>query len=291
MHLEPGGISAAGGICPGFWNLCCLDMAGSLPHDLVAMKKRGFAARIRNGGILQWSTVCILAGGVAGLTGCDSKYTATPKDEQMAALQKKLDAVDAEKSRLMNGEVANNFELPGVGFYHAEARDFFPYPFGQEKDGKWYVNGQWQEYAPGEAHVTSSRPTPEALKKVELALAHEQELIAQEKSAGSISSGTTSTTTTTHHHSGFGNALMMYWLLSGNRGSYMPGSGFRQAESQAGFWQQGVDRDRQTVSSYASSNPGYSRMVAQSKSTGTPVKAGSSVRGGFGSSFRSSSSS
>ncbi|MEI6176438.1 MAG: hypothetical protein WCS43_06070, partial [Verrucomicrobiota bacterium] len=145
------------------------------------MKKRGLAARIRNGGILQWSTVCILA----GLTGCDSKYTATPKDEQMAALQKKLEAVDAEKSRLMTGEVANNFELPGVGFYHAEARDFFPHPFGHEKDGKWYVNGQWQEFAPGEAHVTTSRPTPEALKKVELALAHEQELIAKENSGNS----------------------------------------------------------------------------------------------------------
>jgi hypothetical protein len=226
--------------------------------------------------------VCILA----GLTGCDSKYTATPKDEQMAALQKKLEAVDAEKSRLMTGEVANNFELPGVGFYHAEARDFFPYRFGQEKDGKWYVNGQWQEFAPGEAHVTASRPTPEALKKVELALAHEQELIAKENSG---SSGTT--TTTTRSNSGFGNAIMMYWLLSGNRSSYSPGAGFRQAESQSGLWQQGMDRDRQTVSSYASSNPGYNRMVAQSKSTGTPVKSGSSVRGGFGSSFKSSSGS
>lgn len=249
------------------------------------MKKRGFASRIRNGGILQWSTVCILTGGVVGLTGCDSKYTATPKDEQMAALQKKLDAVDSEKSRLMNGEVANNFELPGVGFYHAEARDFFPHPFGHEKDGKWYVNGLWQEYAPGEAHVTSSRPTPEALKKVELALAREQELIAKENSTGT---GTTPTTTT-HHHSGFGNALMMYWLISGNRGAYSPGAGFRQAGSQTGLWQQGMDRDRQAVSSYASSNAGYRRMVDQSKATGKPVTAGNSVRGGFGSSSRSSS--
>lgn len=243
------------------------------------MKKRGLVARIRNGGILQWSTLCILTGGAAGLTGCDSKYTATPKDEQMAALQKKLDAVDSEKSRLMSGEVANNFELPGVGFYHAEVRDFFPHPFGHEKDGKWYVNGLWQDYAPGEAHVTASKPTPEALKKVELALEREQELIAKE------SSGSSSTSTTTqHHHSGFGSALMMFWLLSGNRGGFSPGAGFRQAESQTGRWQQGLDRDRQAVSSYASSNPGYRRMVDQSKASGKPVTAGNSVRGGFGSS-------
>ena len=249
------------------------------------MKNRGPAARIRNGGILHWSTLCILAGGAAGLTGCDSKYTATPKDEHMAALQKKLDAVDSEKSRLMSGEVSNNFELAGVGYYHAEARDFFPYPFGHQQDGKWYVNGRWQEYPPGEVHVSSSRPTPEALKKVELALAREQELIAKENS------GTPggSPTTVQHHHSGFGSALMMYWLLSVNRGFFSPGSGFRQAESQAGRWQQGMDRDRQTVSSYASSNPGYRRMVDQSKATGRPVTAGNSVRGGFGSSSRSGS--
>jgi len=206
----------------------------------------------------------------------------------MAALQKKLDAVDAEKSRLMNGEVANNFELPGVGFYHAEARDFFPHPFGHEKDGKWYVNGLWQEFAPGEAHVTASRPTPEALKKVELALAHEQELIAKENTGTSNSSGTSSTQ---RSHSGFGSALMMYWLLSGNRGAFSPGAGFRQAESQTGRWQQGLERDRETVNGYASSNAGYRRMVDQSKTSGKPVTAGNSVRGGFGSSSKSSSKS
>lgn len=273
-------------------------------HFSMVMKKRGFAARIRNGGILQWSTVCILAGGVAGLAGCDSQYTATPKDEQMAALQKKLDAVESEKSRLMNGEVANNFELPGVGFYHAEARDFFPYPYGQEKDGKWYANGQWQDQAPAEARFASSRPTPEALKKVELALTREQELIEKENNADALTTqtaanaGTTHNPTTTyHHHSGFGNALMMYWLLSGNRGSYTPGAGFHQAESRVGSWQQGMERDRQSVSSYASANPGYRRMASQSSASGSSfhsgssTHSGSSVRGGFGSSARSSSGS
>ena len=253
------------------------------------MKKRGLAARIRTGGILHWSTVCILAGGAAGLTGCDSKYTATAKDEQMAVLQKKLDAVDTEKSRLMNGEVTNNFELAGVGFYHAESRDFFPYPFGHQQDGKWYINGRWQEFAPGEVHVNASRPTPEALKKVELALEQEQKLLAQENT--NAAGGAGSSSNTTHHHSGFGNALMMYWLISGNRGSYAPGAGFRQAESQTGRWQQGMERDRQTVSRYASSNPGYRRMLDHSKATGKPVTAGNSVRGGFGSKSSPSTSS
>ena len=49
-----------------------------------------------------------------------------------------------------------------------------------------------------------------------------------------------------------------------------------------------IDEQRRSVSAYASSHPGYSRLVAQSHSSGTPVKAGQSVRGGFGSSRSSS---
>jgi len=43
------------------------------------------------------------------------------------------------------------------------------------------------------------------------------------------------------------------------------------------------------VSRYAAANPGYQRMVEQSRATGAPVKAGQSVRGGFGSSSSRSS--
>jgi hypothetical protein len=52
-------------------------------------------------------------------------------------------------------------------------------------------------------------------------------------------------------------------------------------------WQRGVDTQRGAVNRYAAANPGYQRMVAQSRATGTPVRPGQSVRGGFGS--RSSS--
>lgn len=250
------------------------------------MKKRSFFATIRPGGILRWSTACILAGGLAGLTGCERKYVATAQDENMAKLQAKLDALDAQKGKLMNGEVENNFNLPGVGYYHAEARDFFEHPYGYQKDGRWFANGKWQDQAVAEATVAASRPTPQALKKVEAALDREQQLLAsQAKSAPG-------TTVNNHHQgSGFGTALMMYWMLSGNRGSYAPGMGFQRAGSQVDGWQRGVDEQRRTVSAHAAANPGYNRMVAQSRSTGAPVKAGQSVRGGFGSSSRSSSTS
>lgn len=241
------------------------------------MKKRGFATLIRQGGILHVSTVGILAGGALGLVGCDSKYVASAKDEQMAKLQSRLDEIDAQKARLMSGEVANNFELPGVGFYHAEARDFFPHPYGFQQDGRWYANGAWQDTPVAEARVAASRPTPEALKKVESALERERQVLAEADRAGA------SGTTTHHHHSGFGNALMMYWLLSGNRGSFIPGAGFQQAASQTGRWQQGVEQARQSVASHAAANPGYRRLVDQSRANGRPVTAGQSVRGGFGS--------
>jgi hypothetical protein len=253
------------------------------------MKKHGDSPRIRKGGILHWSTFCLLAGSGLGVTSCDSNrsYTATAADEQMASLQKKLDDIESRRSQLTQGYLEQNFELPGLGFYHADANDFFPYKYGEQKDGKWYANGQWQDSQPSAPVLTSSRPSVEALKKVEMLLDREQQLASQ---GGSSSSSSPSTV---HHHhggSGIGNMLMMYWLLSGNRGNYTPGAGFHQAQMNQTNWQQTMQQDRQRVTSYAASNPGYQRLVQESRSSGSPVTAGKSVRGGFGSSSSGSSS-
>jgi hypothetical protein len=249
------------------------------------MKKHGNTVRIRKGGILHWSTLGLLAGASMGVTSCDSKsaYTATPADEQMAGLQKKLDDIDNRRSQLTQGYMEHNFELPGLGFYHADAHDFFPHKYGHEQDGKWYANGEWLDAAPANPSVTSSRPSPDALKKVELLLEREQEVVSQ---GGAGSSGATGSHTTTHYHhgGGIGNMLMMYWLLSGNRGSYTPGGAFHRAQTNQSTWQQTMDQDRQRVASHAASNPGYQRLVQESRSSGAPVTAGKSVRGGFGSS-------
>ncbi|MCW1922998.1 hypothetical protein OKA05_10580 [Luteolibacter arcticus] len=233
------------------------------------MKRR--SAVVRPGGILRWSTLALLTG--AGLTGCDSGYVATAKDQQMAETQKRIDELDAQKAKLAAGMVLNNFHLEGVGYYHADARDFFPHPYGFEQSGKWFVNGIWQN-RPGLGMVADSRPTPEALKKVEAALEKEQKQLAgQSGTAHGGGSGF-----------GMGNALLMYWMLSGNRGFFSPGNGFRQASSQAPGWQGGVESQRSAVASHAAANPGYQRMVQQSRASGVPVRAGQSVRGGFGSS-------
>lgn len=236
------------------------------------MKKRSLLTTLRPGGILRWSTACILAG---GLTSCDrSSYVATPKDVEMSKIQSQIDTLDAQKTKLMNGEVANNFHIARVGYYHAAARNFFQHPYGFQQESRYFVNGVWQNQ-PGPADVAASRPSPEALKKVEAALAEEQKLASNPQSHGGGGFG-------------MGNALMMYWLLSGNRGLFSPGAGFQQAQRSAGNWQQGVETQRQNVRSYASANPGYNRVVSQAQASGAPVRAGQSVRGGFGSSPRSS---
>lgn len=240
-------------------------------------------ASIRPGGILRWSTVCILAG--VGLTACDRGYVATAKDEQMAETQKRLEELDATKAKLMAGMLPNNFHLEGVGYYHAAVREFFPERYGATSTQGWFVNGKW-ELNPGPDTVADSRPTPEALKKVETALEKEQQLLAGQPatSAGGSSHG--------HSHGfGMGNALMMYWLLSGNRGFFSPGAGFRNATSQAPAWQGSVESQRSAVNSHAAANPGYRRMVEQSRASGAPVRAGQSVRGGFGNSRNGSGSS
>lgn len=235
------------------------------------MKRR--TATILPTGALRWSTACILAG--LGLSGCERNYVATAKDQQMAETQKRIEALDAQKAKLMTGEVPNNLYIEGVGYYHSLARDFFPHPYGFEHEGKWFVNGTWATQAPVE-NESSSQPSPEALKKVQAALEREQQLLAGQSGSGSAG----------HHHGGFGmgNALLMYWLLSGNRGGFVPGPGFQRASAQAPAWQGEVERQRGNVNAYASSNPGYRRMVEQSRASGVPVRTGQSVRGGFGSS-------
>jgi hypothetical protein len=247
------------------------------------MKRRN--ATIRPAGVLCWSTACLIAG--LGLSGCQRSYTATAKDEEMAKTQKNVEELDKLKSTLTGGEVPNNFKLEGVGYYHAGARDFFPEAFGTARDGKYFVNGMWQSATPPVEEIPPSRPTPDALKKVLAALEKEQK---EEQTAGGGSSG--GSVVHHHHRSGFGvtDALLMYWMLSGNRNSFTPTAGFNSAAAQAPAWQSQIDRDRESVRSYASSNPGYRRAVEESKARGTTVRSGQSVRGGFGGSSSSSSS-
>ena len=237
--------------------------------------KRRPAVVIRPGGVLRWSTLALLAG--AGLTGCDRSYVATAKDQQMAETQKRIEALDAQKAKLASGMVPNNFHLEGVGYYHAAVSDFFEHPYGFARDGRYFVNGMWQA-EPGPATVADSRPTPAALKKVEAALEKEQQLLAGQSGAAHRSGGF-----------GMGNALLMYWMLSGNRGFFSPGYGFRQASTQVPQWQGNVESQRSAVASHAAANPGYQRLVDQSRSSGVPVRAGQSVRGGFGASSARSS--
>jgi hypothetical protein len=234
------------------------------------MKKRSPLASIRPGGILRWSTTCILAGGVVGLSSCQrpDDYVATEKDLQMAEAQSRIEQLDSQQELLKNGEVANNFHLPGVGYYHAEAHDFFDHPYQFSNEGRFFVNGVWQDQ-PGREDIEPSRPSPAALKKVDQALAREQQLA--QGSAPSQGGGF-----------GMGNMLMMYWLLSGNRGMFSPGAGFRNAGPQVGNWQNSVENQRRAVNAHASANPGYNRMVNQSRMRGAAVQPGQSVRGGFG---------
>jgi hypothetical protein len=239
--------------------------------------KRRSPVVIRPGGVLRWSTVALLTG--AGLTGCDGGYVATAKDQEIAETQKRIEEFDAQQAKLASGLVPNNFHLEGVGYYHAAVSDFFEHPYGFARDGRYFVNGMWQA-EPGPATVADSRPTPAALKKVEAALEKEQQLLAGQSGSG------------TAHRSGGGfgmsNALLMYWMLSGNRGFFSPGNGFRQATTQVPQWQGSMESQRSAVASHAAANPGYQRLVDQSRASGVPVRSGQSVRGGFGASSRRS---
>ncbi len=242
------------------------------------MKRRSFRTYINPNGILRWSTLCILA----ALPGCNSPV-ATDNDVAMAENQAQIEQLDREHAKLLNGEIDNNFYLPKLGYYHANAHDFFENPYGMEQDGRYYVDGRWQDAAVAEYEGGPTRPTPEALKKIELVLEDEQR--AEQEAEQAQNSNYRS------YHGG--SNLMMYWLIFGNRNTYTPGPGFQQASTRTAVWEQNLASQRSAVSSYAAASPSYRSLVAQSRASGTSIHSasGASVRGGFGGSAHGSSAS
>jgi hypothetical protein len=178
------------------------------------MKQKSQSGLLRSSGILRWSTLGLLVGGGATMVSCDSEstYVATQEDEKMAVLEQKLDELDRQRAQFTQGYVLHNMELPGLGFYHADAQDFFPMRYGQEQNGKWFANGEWVDVMPPPPEKSMSHPKPEALKRVEEVLAQQQEALAGQPQDPN------STPTTVHHHHGggmgIGNMMMMYWLLT-----------------------------------------------------------------------------
>ena len=261
----------------GFGIRPALTLGGFRP-DTFFMMKRSSSASPRPNGILRWSTLCVLAGGLAGCERQES-YTFTEADAAMAKLQSGIDKLDSQHALLKAGEVSNNLHMEGVGYYHAGKRDFFPQPYNlRAADGRYFVDGSWQGQ-PGPDHVPPSRPSPEALKKVDAALTLARK--EEEENGGSTNS-------TTNHQGGGGfsgtNMLLMYMLLSGNRGLFSPGAGFQQTDRNPTDLNRRATDERRAASGHASANPGYRRAVEQSRMQGTPVRPGQSVRGGFGSS-------
>jgi hypothetical protein len=70
-------------------------------------------------------------------SSCDRRSrVVTEKDAEMAESQLLIEKLDTEREKLLRGEVSQNFHIPRVGYYHADARRFFPHPYGDEQDGK-----------------------------------------------------------------------------------------------------------------------------------------------------------
>ncbi len=251
-------------------------------------KKRSHLTSVRPHGILQMSTLLILASGAVTLTSCDRgvEYVVTEKDVTVAKVEKELKVIDTSKNQLLNGLLANNFHLEGVGYYHAGAHNFFEHAYNHKNEsGNYFVNGQW-DISPGPTTVEDSRPSPEALKKLDAALTKDQTAAA---AAAPAQPGTTPRSF--HHHSGFSpsSMLMMYWLLNANRNSYRPGSGFDRMATNLPTMQRRVDEQREETRQYRNTNAGYRSVSEQLKQSPTPVQKGQVVRNGFGTSPRRSS--
>ena len=185
-------------------------------------------------GILRWSTT-ILA---LSLVSCDSKVKhvmADPSsaDQASPALTppelsqeeseklKALAAFDQRKAIFESGKIENNFHLEKLGYYHANAHRFFPHAYQEEKDGKWFVDGEWRDQRGAEA-VEPSTPNVETLAALE-------KLLVEQPAPASGSSSSSMPMQMGMHHNGFfgghfgwTDALLTYMVLSGNRNQYTP---------------------------------------------------------------------
>jgi hypothetical protein len=247
--------------------------------------KRATSIPIRRGGILQLSTWLILAGSTVSLTSCDSSQRKAREAQANYEVESKrlIDELDAQRQQLLSGEVPNNFHIPGVGYYHAGAHDFFEHSYNHQRDGKWFVNNEWLDEE-GPSAVAASRPSPEALTRIDQTLAKSEEAldamanqVAQHQSQASSGPG-------------LGSALMMYWLLSGNRGSFAGGSGFTRCGQKAPLWESKYrDQRQQQARTTANARAGVRTASAPNSGSNSRATAPSS-RGGFGAHGGSSSS-
>lgn len=260
--------------------------------------KRAPTLQIRRDGILKLSTLLILAGGTIGLTSCDSSERKAREARAAYETESKrlINELDSQRQQLLSGEVPNNFHIPGIGYYHAGAHDFYEHSYNFQRDGKWFVNNTWVDVA-GPAEVPASRPAPEALRRIDEQLNKQQAML-----------DATAAQATQYSHQassgpGLGSVLMMYWLLSGNRGMFSPGPGFTSFGQRAPMWESNYRRQREEQArSTAHARTYGSRSSSSTSSTGarpsSPTPGDShassnspSSRGGFGSSGRGSGSS
>lgn len=276
-------------------------------------------------GILRWSTTVL----ALSLVGCDSNVkhvmadpnapeTSSPElskelTKELSPEEKEkikaLAAFDQRKAVFESGKIENNFHLEKLGYYHANAHRFFPHAYQEEKDGKWFVDGEWRDQR-GVETVEPSTPNVETLAALE-------KLLVEQPAPASGSSSSSMPMQMGMHHNGFfgghfgwSDALLTYMVLSGNRHQYTPMQPGLLSQ-RGSFMQQQMSKsrdevNRRTSSSFSSgagvgragssgvNHPSYDHLSSKSSSSSgvsRPSSSGSPIRGSFGSSSRSSSSS
>jgi hypothetical protein len=224
---------------------------------------------------------------------------------------KALAAFDQRKAIFESGKIENNFHLEKLGYYHANAHRFFPHAYQEEKDGKWFVDGEWRDQRGAEA-VEPSTPNVETLAALE-------KLLVEQPAPASGSSSSSMPMQMGMPHTGFfgghfgwTDALLTYMVLSGNRNQYTPmqpgilsqrGSFMQRQMSES---RDEMNRRTSSSSSFSSgagvgragagvpAHPSYDHLSSKTKASSgisRPSSSGSTIRGSFGSSSRSSSSS
>ena len=83
-----------------------------------------------------------------------------------------LTACDPDRKEVISSEnvYTNNHHVPGVGYYHAPFRDWFPLPYNHydSQHGGYYHGGQWTA-TPHQSITNISSPTPTVAQHAQIA--------------------------------------------------------------------------------------------------------------------------
>jgi len=156
--------------------------------------------------VLLFSGALVTTAGVVGLSGCSEQEDPPPP---LPGAQAKILTQDQLAQDLKDDkEEDNNSYVPGLGYYHAVHRSWYPYPFDYYYSGfGYYRGGYWNDFPSNGVIPTRSKPDWKSVTDIPPGSAGHGYFYGGQIGAESGSSGVSRGIFTAPHFSGGGHSF------------------------------------------------------------------------------------